>query len=45
MFCGDSFSDPHRYVKSTLQCEETSYDSGSYEVYLYFEKLKVEVEV
>ena len=25
VFCGDSCSDPHRYVRYTLQCEQAGY--------------------
>jgi hypothetical protein len=28
-FCSDRFSDPHRYVRSILQCEQTGYGAGS----------------
>jgi hypothetical protein len=29
VFCSDGFSDPHKYVRSKLQCEETGYETGS----------------
>ena len=38
LFCSDRFSDPHKYVRCTLHCQQTGYEAGS--CVLYFIKTK-----